>query len=191
MKKYLLGFLFLILGLGCARVRVEAPKEPIRVDVSMRLDIYQHIQKDIDQIENMVSGEQKKTPVSDQRSFLGYLVRDAYASEGLDPEVEKAVANRRDRRSSLAALEGQGVIGENKFGLVEVRLQNKATRNVEDLVRAENQDRMTIYQSVAEKNGSSVQEVQRLYAKRLQADAPIGTPIQIADENGSYVWKTK
>jgi uncharacterized protein YdbL (DUF1318 family) len=45
-------------------------------------------------------------------------------------------------------------------------------------VNAENSDRMTIYQSVAKKNGSSVEEVQSLYAKRLQADAPAGTPIE-------------
>lgn len=191
MKKNLLMFLVFLLGLGCARVRVEAPKEPIRVDVSMRLDIYQHIEKDIDQIENMISGPQRKDPASNKQSLLGYFVREAYAAEGLDPEVEAAVSNRRDRRSALVAWEGKGVIGENKSGLVEVRLQSKATPDVEDLVRAENRDRMVIYKSVAEKNGSSVQEVQRLYAKRLQADAPAGTPIQVPDDKGSYVWKIK
>ncbi|MDD5729736.1 MAG: hypothetical protein PHN57_01210, partial [Candidatus Omnitrophica bacterium] len=49
-----------ILVLGCARVRVEAPKEPIKVDISMRLDIYQHVTKDINDIENIVTGSEGK-----------------------------------------------------------------------------------------------------------------------------------
>jgi len=32
--------MFLAVGLGCARVSVQAPKDPIKVDISMRLDIY-------------------------------------------------------------------------------------------------------------------------------------------------------
>jgi uncharacterized protein YdbL (DUF1318 family) len=190
MKKYFAVFLFLILGLGCARVSVEAPKDPIKVDVSMRLDIYQHIEKDIDQIENMVTGSEKKVPVKGTQSLLGFFVSDAYAQEALSPEVEAAVAGRRDRRSMLSALEAQGIVGENRSGLVEIRNSQMAAA-AEDLVRLENQDRMVIYNSVAQKNGSPLREVQRLYAKRLQADAPSGTPIEILSEDGSSSWTVK
>ena len=48
--------LTMFLSIGCATVRMKAPKEPIKVDISMRLDIYQHVQKDIEAIENIVSG---------------------------------------------------------------------------------------------------------------------------------------
>jgi len=34
------------LTVGCAKVQVQAPKEPIKVDISMRLDVYQHVEKD-------------------------------------------------------------------------------------------------------------------------------------------------
>ena len=50
MKKIFLACCAVVIGLGCARVRVEAPKEAIKVDISMRLDVYQHVQKDIDEI---------------------------------------------------------------------------------------------------------------------------------------------
>jgi uncharacterized protein YdbL (DUF1318 family) len=76
-------------------------------------------------------------------------------------------------------LEAKGVIGENKSGLLTVKQAGLPT--AAEIVNAENSDRMIIYQGVARKNGSSVEDVERLYAKRLQADAPAGTPIETDD----------
>ena len=60
MKIALILMLGVIFSLGCARVMVQAPKEPIKVDISMRLDVYQHIQNDIDDIESIVSGSKEE-----------------------------------------------------------------------------------------------------------------------------------
>jgi uncharacterized protein YdbL (DUF1318 family) len=61
-----------------------------------------------------------------------------------------------------------------------------------DLVKAENNDRMIIYAQVAEKNNAPVREVQKIYAKRLQDDAPAGTEIEVLNqETGAYEWKRK
>jgi len=180
--------------LGCARVRVEAPKEPIKVDISMRLDIYQHIEKDIDAIESIVSGskEKQKTEAKDNQSLLGGFILNAYAQEGLSPEVERSALKRKDRLSELSSWEEKGVVGENRLGLVEIRNSGAAGPSVGQLVNSENSDRMTIYQEVAKKNGTSVEEVQKLYAKKLQANAPSGTPIEALNEStGQYEWKTK
>lgn len=193
MKKLVL-FLMLgvIFGLGCARVRVEAPKEPIKVDISMRLDIYQHIQKDIDAIESIVSGSETKPKKGDNQSWLGYFVNTAFAEEELSPEVERVALRRRDRISDLNNSQSGGVIGENKFGLVEIRAPEKTDSAVEALVKTENSDRMIIYEAVAERNNTSVEEVQKLYAQRLQKDAPAGTPIEVLNEStGKYEWKIK
>ncbi|MCR4336807.1 MAG: YdbL family protein [Candidatus Omnitrophica bacterium] len=179
MKKYLFFMVVLILGLGCARVRMEAPKDPIKVDVSMRLDIYQHIEKDIDEIEDIVAGSKE------DQSFLGFFVESAYAQD-LSPEVEEAALRRKDRRSELVALEVKGIVGENQSGLVVVRISDQADQAVQDLIQAENNDRITIYQAVAKKNGSPIEDVKKLYAKRLQEDAPSGTPIE--DSSG---WRIK
>ena len=161
MKKYVMVLVAVILALGCAR---------IKIDVSMRLDIYQHIEKDIDNIENMVSSK-------DHQSFLDGIISIANADEGLGAEVEAAVQNRKQRRAELLALEAKGSIGENKDGLVEVR-GNGASAQA--LVSAENSDRQAIYNAISEKNGTSLAEVSRLYAKRLQGDAPQGAPIETA-----------
>jgi uncharacterized protein YdbL (DUF1318 family) len=166
MKIIYLAVMILFLSVGCARVRVEAPKDPIKLDISMRLDIYQHVAKDIDAIEDIVSGSGEKTPSSKQGSMLYIFVESAYAEDSFGPEVEKAAISRRDRRPQLVSLEGSGVVAENNLGLVEIR--GGADPSVMALVDAENSDRMVIYKAIAAKNGISVEEVQGIYAKKLQ-----------------------
>ena len=159
MKKIMIALLGLVVVLGCARVSVQAPKDPIKVDISMRLDIY---------------------------------VSQAYAAEDLSSEVQAAALRRKDRRDQLISLAEKGIIGENKSGLLVIRLSDKADASATKLVNEENRDRMIIYQSVAQKNGSSVEEVQKLYAKRLQQDALVGTPIEVFDNaRGSFEWTIK
>ncbi len=189
MRTFLLLVLAMLLGTGisCARVSVQGPKDPIKLDISMRLDVYQHVAKDVDDIESMVSGEPAKSKGKGDQSFLNVFVTEAYAAEGLSPEVQEAVSSRKERRSKLVALETQGIIGENKSGLVEVRDSSKAGAAVEDMVSSENNDRMVIYKSIAAKNGTDISEVQGIYAKRLQDDAEAGTPIQGKDG----AWKIK
>ncbi len=192
MKKTMIALLGLTFALGCARVSVQAPKDPIKVDISMRLDIYQHIKNDIDDIENMVTGSSPKPKAQGPQSFLNIFVSPAYAAEDLSPEVEAAALRRKDRRDELIAWETKGIIGENKSGLLVIRLSDKADVSATNLVREENHDRMIIYQSVAQKNGSSVEEVQKLYAKRLQRDALAGTPIEVFDSaRGLFEWTIK
>jgi uncharacterized protein YdbL (DUF1318 family) len=171
-------------AIGCARVRVEAPKEAFKVDISMRLDVYQHVAKDIDSIENIVSGAAQKPAGPDIKSSLNVFVSEAYAQEGLGSDVEQAALRRRDRKPQLTQYESSGCIGENGSGLVEIRSGTQA--DAKALVSAENADRMIIYAAVAQKNGTSLAEVQNLYAKRLQGDAPAGTPIEVGG-----AWKIK
>lgn len=175
MRLVLIGVCILF-AVGCAKVRVEAPKEAFKVDISMRLDIYQHVEKDIDSIEDLVSGAAKKQSSPGAKNFMNILVQDVYAQEGLGADVEQAALRRRDRKPLLSKYESSGAVGENKAGLVEVRAG--ANADAQALARDENSDRMAIYKAVAQKNNTSVEEVQKLYAKRLQTDAPAGTPIE-------------
>ncbi len=188
MKRTVLAILVMGAALGCARVRVEAPKEPIKVDVSMRLDIYQHVAKDIDDIESIVTGGSAAPAKTGNAgsSLLDPFLSLAYAQESLSAAVEAAALRRRDRNAELRSWQGQGVVGERVDGLVEIREGAQATPQLSELIMAENSDRQAIYQAIAEKNGTSVSEVQKLYAQRLQADAPAGTPLQTGD-----TWKSK
>lgn len=169
---------------GCARVQVVAPKEPIKVDIAMRLDVYQHVEKDIDAIEEMVSGNKAAGKL---HSMLSYFTGIAYAEEGLSGDIEEAAMRRGARYDRLAAAESKGLIGETNSGLLELRGAGSSDASLNELVSAENNDRMIIYRSVAKKNGATLDEVRELYAKKLQAKAPSGTPV----ESASGEWRAK
>ena len=190
MKNFWIMFVILVAFFGCARIRVEAPKEAIKLDISMRLDIYQHVAKDIDAIEDIVSGNEPKTAPGKKGSMLDIFVKDAYAQDSFGPEVEQAAYGRRDRKPQLDSLETSGAVGENKLGMVEIRVS--ADPSTQALVDAENNDRMVIYKAIAQKNGISIEEVQKIYAKKLQDGATSGTPVEILNESsGRYEWKIK
>jgi len=166
MKRYWVILIALVAFFGCARVRVEAPKEAIKLDISMRLDIYQHVAKDIDAIEDIVSGNNPKPAPGEKGSMLDIFVKDAYAQDSFGPEVEQAAYSRRDRKAQLDSLEASGAVAENQLGMVE--MTGSADSSVKALVDAENADRMVIYKAIAAKNGISVGEVQKIYAKKIQ-----------------------
>ncbi len=151
----------LVLAAGCASVQVRAPKEPIKMDISMRLDVYQHVVKDIDNIESIVAGGAKT-------AWLGNLfVGTAYAAEtGLPAEATEAAYRRRDRKGSLDAYIAQGALAEGADALVAPG--GSADGGARQLAQEENSDRMIIYRAIAQKNGSSTEEVQKVYAKKLR-----------------------
>lgn len=188
-KKIMVLLTGIIVILGCARVQVQAPKDPIKVDISMRLDIYQHVEKDINAIEDIVSGSKEQPKAGDKQSLLDRIIPCAYAQD-LSPEVQAAALRRKDRYQALVEWEQKTIIGENKSGLVEMRKSagdSSADKSVKEIIRGENADRMVIYRSIAQKNGTSVEEVERLYAQRLQGSAPGGTPIETQEGE----WKSK
>ncbi|MCX5697433.1 MAG: DUF1318 domain-containing protein [Candidatus Omnitrophica bacterium] len=190
MKKIVLLCVFVAASLGCARVRVEAPKEAIKLDITMRLDVYQHVQKDIDAIEGIVSGSPKADKLPQKQTLLDNLISEAYAQESLSPEVESAALRRKNRRPELLTWEAKGVIGENRSGLVDIR--KPGSDAAQSLAREENSDRMVIYSALANKNNVSTAEIQRVYAKRLQETAPSGTPVEALNQStGGYEWQVK
>jgi len=172
----------LMLGVGCARVQVEAPKDPIKMDISMRLDVYQHVAKEADDIENIVAGQDSKA----KKDLSALIIPNAYADEeNWSAEAKEAAYRRRDRHPELTSLEAQGILGETNSALVVMRGAGES--HAQQLLNDENNDRMIIYQSIAKKHQSSVEEVQKIYAERLRGRLASGAPVQNAD--GS--WTTK
>ena len=191
MKRIIIFAAAVVFAIGCARVSFQAPKEPIKLDISMRLDVYQHVQKDINSIEDIVSGSEKTTKTPDKYSFLYYFsVATAYAQDALDPAVEKAALSRKARLGQVVSLLQAGIVGENKLGLLDAR--SAADSDVKQFISSENSDRMVIYQALAAKNNASVEEIQKIYALRLQNDAPGGAPVEALNSStGTYQWQTK
>lgn len=194
MKVFFITLTVMIFMMGCARVNVGGAKEPIKLDIAMRLDVYQHVEKDIDAIENIVSGpkDKEKEKPSDKQSFLGLGVSIVYAEEELSPQAQQAALRRKDRINEIYALERKGIIGESKIGLLELRDSSQGVASVKQLIESENKDRIIICEIVAAKNNITVDDLNKIYAKRLHNDAPAGTPIEVFNEaTGVYEWEIK
>ena len=167
-------------ALGCARVTVETAK-PLQVDINMRLDIYQHVEKDVDSINDQIYGGQAQ-----QMNFI-FGVRPVYASE-FSSEFAGAIERRRARLEVVEAYLSQGVIGENRNALLEVR--GSASADIQALVSQENKDRETIYQETARKNNTDIAGVRSVFFEKDYQRAPSGYWFEMC-ENGRCVWKKK
>ena len=83
---------------------------------------------------------------------------------------------------SLDQLRASGAVGERYDGYAEA-LQSGAAGVVQQV----NAKRRQIYQQTADKEGASVDQIGRVYARQIFAKAPPGT--KLLQENGSWVTK--
>ena len=181
MKKQNLGVLLVaVFVLGCAKLNVETAK-PLKVDINMRVDIYQHVVKDIDDINDQIYGK----PQSKLNMIFNYAC--VYALE--TSSLEEAIARRRDRVQTIEDYFAKGYIGENKNALLEIR--PGAPEEVANVVNQENSDRQTLYQITAQKNGSDVTMVQKVSFEKDYNRAASGYWFEVSDPDGSSLWKQK
>lgn len=177
--------------MGCSpKVRFESTK-PIKIDVSMRIDVYQHVAQQADLIEGQIESGQPASQAKPQSSLMFSGI--AYAQEEISLKIKGAVDSRKGRFSDLREWEAKGVIGENHKGFVELRDKIAAggdLAKIQSIIANENKDRQVIYQDIAENNGISLEEAGIMYAPRIQQGAASGTPIEV-DVNGKYQWTIK
>jgi len=172
---------------ACAKVNVET-KKPIRVDINMRVDVYQHLLKDVEAIESEVYGKEKK-------KLNGiFSLKKVYAAE-YSSVVEEAIKRRKERSSKLKEYFDQGIIGENKEAYIEIVKEDFPSvmrEKIVKLVEEENKDREMIYKATAEKNGVTVSQVEKVFFQTHYKRAPQGYLFEVYDEKkGKYVWKKK
>lgn len=179
MKKAIL-FIFLIVLFGCARVTVET-KEPIRVDINMRLDIYQHVLRDVEAIEEQIYGNQERQ----MNSIFGIGL--VYAQDQMQAAIEK----RRERVTEIENYFEQGYIGENRNAYLEV-ISKSAPEAVKNIVSRENADRETIYRETARRNNAPLPEVRKVFFESHYRRAPSGWYFEVYDSRtGEYTWQRK
>jgi uncharacterized protein YdbL (DUF1318 family) len=100
------------------------------------------------------------------------------------PEVLKATASRRERRSALREWKGRGCLGETNQGLLEARTGEGCTAEALELMRGENADRLVIYQAFMKENNipaSDTSRVRSAFAKARQERSRPGDWVQLAD----------
>jgi len=164
-------FCFLILILGCARLSVESTK-PIQVDINMRVDIYQHVVKDVEDINEQIYGPDQKS-----LNFL-FGTASAYAADD-SGNLQGAIARRKERLSAVEEYFAKGYVGENAQALLELR--PSAPETITDTVEAENADRLTIYKATAAKNGTDLANVQKVFFQKDYERAVAGYWFQTQD----------
>ena len=170
--------------LACAKVSVET-KEPIKVDVNMRVDIYQHVVKDVDSINDQIYGD------DDMELNHFFFIQEAYA-EDLSDEARAAIKRRKARRSQIEEYFVLGYAGENRNALLEVRAQlpSREQPTIKQTISDENADRAIIHKAVATKDKVDVQGVRRLFFEDDYKRALSGFLFEVL-RDGKYIWVEK
>jgi uncharacterized protein YdbL (DUF1318 family) len=179
MKKVL--FILLSIALfGCAKVNLQT-SQPLKVDINMRVDVYQHVAKDVESIQDQIYGSTPK-----QINAI-ILIENAYAQE-YSSQVTTAIENRKNRRITIEDYFSKGYIGETKDAHLAVRpsVPAQLRSTVESTVNDENNDRRVIYQSIADKNGADIAQTQKVFFDDDYKRAPAGSWFEMAGG-----WKQK
>ena len=107
-------------------------------------------------------------------------------SQGLLRAEDLSVVKQRMKERSLAieALKTKQAVGENNRGFLEFV---GTVKEQEESVKAENQDRETVYKEIAQKTKATVDKVGRQRALKIAEIAAPGTMLQ--DANGAWAPK--
>lgn len=180
-------FVCIVAVLGCAKVNIETAK-PIKVDINMRVDIYQHVVEDVESIEDQIYGDTEK-----QLNCL-FGIENVYAEDG-NAALSAAIHNRKKRLNKVEYYFKKGYIGENRDAYLEIVSQSISRdlrQEVERLVSAENLDRQVIYKATAQKNGVAIEETRKVFFQDHYNRAPSGYWFEVFDEGkDDYTWIKK
>ena len=157
---------------GCANgptINLDTKKplkvDPVKVDLNMRVDVYQH--------------------------------PDATVQKRVAPappvETEDAQTRSRKRMGEVQVLRNNRLVGESRNGLLEIRNKppGEFGEYVQRLVDAENKDRASIMQDIAQKKNLPLEEVQRQQAELARNKAFSGEWIEVPQSDGTFAWKQK
>jgi len=176
--------LLVVAVLGCAKVNLKT-SQPLKVDISMRVDVYQHVVNEVGSIEDMIYGDKEKKLNSIS------LIPLVYAADPL----QEAIDRRRNRASEIEAYFSAGCLGEdrkaylkNLNGPASVCDQAKVSADVQN----ENIDRKIIYQHTANKNGVDISSVEKIAYDDHYKRAPQGHIFESFDSgSGQFKWLKK
>jgi len=150
---------------GCSTPTVNlSTAEPIKVDIAMRLDVYDH------------------------NKATGTTASGAGANTAEEPETR-----RRNRMADIQNFKNSRLIGEGHDGLLSVRVetQGEAGDYVRKTVAAENADRMAVMKSIAEKGQKSLPDVQTEQAALWRKRSFEGELIEVPNPDGTFAWASK
>lgn len=179
MKKLGVALVIVIL-FGCAKVSVET-KKPLKVDINMRLDVYQHVVKEANSIEDQIYGSNQ--PQMNSLFSIGVV----YAADNLEDTIER----RKQRAAKIEDYFNKAYIGERRNGYLEV-IKSDAPDQVKEIISGENKDRKIIYENTAKKNDAKLSAVEKIFFKDHYKRAPSGWHFELYNQDkGKYTWQKK
>ena len=149
---------------ACAGPTVNlATPQPIKVDIAMRLDVYQHAKE-----------ASKKSTLTSTTSA--------------DPAEA-----RRNRMADIQTFKNSRLVGEGRDALLAIRVETPGDYGdfIRKTVDAENADRMALMKSDAEKQKTSLPQIQTKQASLAAKLAFKGEWIEIVKDDGSGEWIQK
>ena len=90
----------------------------------------------------------------------------------------------QERLPIIVALKNEGIIGEDNKGYLSFL---GSVRKKADVVAAENEDRRQVYSAIAKQQGTTVEVVGSLRAKKIAENASPGQWLQ--NEQGAWIQK--
>ena len=137
--------------------------QPIKVDIAMRLDVYQHAKE-----------ASKKSTSS--------------VATSTDP-----VEARRNRMADIQTFKNSRLVGEGRDALLAIRVETPGDYGdfIRKTVDAENADRMALMKSDAEKQKASLPQIQTKQASLAAKLAFKGEWIEVVKDDGSAEWIQK
>ncbi|RBP38493.1 uncharacterized protein DUF1318 [Roseimicrobium gellanilyticum] len=154
---------FLLLGLSSCKsfkVDLQSP-EPIKVDVNMRLDVYQY------------KGDEPEKPNEEQARY------------------DEAQTRIRNRLAEIQTFKNNGLVGEDHRGLLFLREKPAGEwgDRVEKEVNEENEDRNLMIRHEAKASNRAMHEVQEEFWKQRTNRAFHGEWIEVAgDKPNTFKW---
>jgi uncharacterized protein len=151
---------------GCKGIGVNLnTTQPIKVDINVKLDVYQHPDAAL----------QKKV---------------AAASADMPADVQ---LRRKNRMGEVQLLKNSRMVGENHLGLLELRETPPAEfgEYAKRTVDGENSDRTSLMQEIAKKGNLTIADVQKQQADLAFKRAFNGEWVESAQPDGSYKWVQK
>lgn len=116
------------------------------------------------------------------KSILLVIVLFMVSSLWLPGQSEELKARFLQRKPMIDNMKNQGIVGENNQGLLTIR-SGAPTPEQGETVRQENGDRLQVYREIAQKLGTSPDEVGRRRAAQIAQNASPGHWLQDAQGN--------
>ena len=153
--------------------------EPLKVDVTVRLDVYQHEGK---------TGEAGATSDGDPSGEAAAVNDDAKVSADI------VAKRKRDRMEEIQRLKDNRLVGENHRGLLTIRTLplDEYGDYVKKTVEAENYDRNYLMRVEAKELNALLHAVQDTTWKENIARSHEGEWVEVAGEKeGTFGWEQK